>query len=364
MTPLADKIRAIIRVNGPISVTDYFALCLADPEHGYYKTRDPFGRGGDFVTAPEVSQLFGEMIGIFLVHAWERHLKPKRTIRIAEIGPGRGTMISDILRVIARLAPELYDTATVHLIETSPVLAETQAKTLAPHAGKIHWHNGFDELPDGFLLLVGNEFFDAVPIRQFVKTSQGFRERLVGLDGNDELTFAAGVGGVDSSLLPAGHRDAQPGTIAEIAPARSAVMQAIADRMFTSGGTALFIDYGHLASGFGDTLQAVLNHAFDPPLAHPGEADLTSHVDFAALAEAAQSRSIHVNGMMLQGEFLLKLGIAERAGALGTGKGTAQQTEIRTAVERLVGDRPGEMGELFKVLAVSSPEVKLTPFEA
>lgn len=362
-TPLADKIKAIIAAQGPISVTDYFALCLADPEYGYYKTRDPFGRGGDFVTAPEVSQLFGEMLGVFLVHAWEKHLKPRRNVRIAEIGPGRGTMMADILRVVQKLAPELYETATIHLVETSPTLRDIQRKTLAGHTGKVEWHDGFDEIPQGFLLLAANEFFDAVPIRQFVKTQAGFRERLVGLDGAGELVFVAGASGLDPALLPAGHQMAPAGIVAEIAPARAAIMQMLSDRLFDAGGTALIIDYGHLATGFGDTLQAVFKHAFDPPLAHPGEADLTSHVDFEVLADVARSRSISVNGMMTQGEFLLKLGLIERAGALGRGKPTAEQDAIRTAVERLAGTGPSQMGELFKVMAVSSPAVTLTPFE-
>jgi SAM-dependent MidA family methyltransferase len=362
-TPLAEKIKAIITIHGPISVTDYFALCLADPEHGYYRTRDPFGRGGDFVTAPEVSQLFGEMIGVFLVHAWEKHLKPRRNVRIAEIGPGRGTMMADMLRAVRKLAPDLYETATVHLVETSPTLREIQGKTLGTHAGKVSWHDGFDEIPAGFLLLAANEFFDAVPIRQFVKTRSGFRERLVGIDGEGALSFVTGAGSLDPALLPAGHQAAPPGTIVEVAPARAAIMQMLADRLFDSGGTALVIDYGHLASGFGDTLQAVFKHEFDPPLAHPGDADLTSHVDFAVLADVARSRSISVNGMMTQGDFLLELGLAERAGALGRGKDAAEQDRIRAAVERLAGNGPNQMGDLFKVMAVSSPAVALAPFE-
>jgi SAM-dependent MidA family methyltransferase len=348
-TPFAEKIKAIVAANGPISVTDYFALCLADPEFGYYKTREPFGRGGDFVTAPEVSQLFGELVGVFLVEAWRKHLAPTRNVRIAEIGPGRGTMMSDILRVIRQLAPELHDVATVHLVETSP-------------RHRLVWHDSFDEIPEGFLLFAANEFFDAVPIRQFVKTANGFRERLVGLDADGELTFAAGITGVDPALLPSGHQDAPVGTVAEVAPARMAIMQLLSDRLFDGGGTAVIIDYGHLLPGFGDTLQAVHKHAFDPPLAHPGEADLTSHVDFAALADVARSRSVTVNGMMTQGEFLLKLGLLERAGALGRGKSPDIQSEIRAAVERLAGSGPNQMGELFKVLSVSSPEVRLAPF--
>ena len=363
-TPLAEKIKAIIGVHGPISVTDYFALCLADPEFGYYKTRDPFGRRGDFITAPEVSQLFGEMVGVFLVQAWEKHLRPHRNVRFAEIGPGRGTMMSDMLRVVRKLAPELYEAATIHLVETSPTLREVQQKTLDAHAGKVSWHDSFDEIPPGFLLLTANEFFDAVPIRQFVKTQTGFRERLVGVDGDGNLTFTSGAGSLDPALLPSAHQTAPAGTIAEVAPARAAIMQMLSDRLFDGGGTALIIDYGHLAAGFGDTLQAVYKHAFDPPLAHPGEADLTSHVDFAALADVAQSRSTSVNGMTTQGDFLLRLGLVERAGALGRGKTQAEQDAIRIAVERLAGNGPNQMGELFKVMAVSSPAVTLAPFEA
>jgi len=361
-TPLAEKIKAIISVNGPISVTDYFALCLADPEHGYYKTRDPFGCGGDFVTAPEVSQLFGEMIGVFLVEAWRQHLKPTRNLRIAEIGPGRGTMMADILRTVRQLAPELYEAATVHLVETSPALRTIQQATLASYSSKLQWHDSFDEIPQGFLLLAANEFFDAVPIRQFVKTANGFRERLITVDEYGNLSFAIGVTGLDPALLPQGHQVAALGSIAEVAPARMAIMQMLSDRLFDSGGTALVIDYGHPATGLGDTLQAVFKHTFDPPLAHPGEADLTSHVDFQSLAEVARNRSIVINGMMTQGEFLLKLGLLERAGALGRGKSPGQQAEIQAAVERLAGTGPNEMGELFKVMSVSSPDVQIAPF--
>lgn len=362
-TPLAEKIKAIISAHGPISVTDYFALCLADPDHGYYKTRDPFGRGGDFITAPEVSQLFGEMVGVFLVHAWEKHLRPRRHVRVAEIGPGRGTMMADVLRVVQKLAPELYEYASIHLVETSPTLRDIQRRTLGGHIDKIAWHDSFDEIPSGFLLLAANEFFDAVPIRQFVKTQTGFRERLVGIDGDGELTFTIGAGSLDAALLPPGHQAAPLGTIAEIAPARAAIMQMLSDRLFDGGGTAVIIDYGHLASDFGDTLQAIFRHAFDPPLTHPGEADLTSHVDFEVLADIARARSVTVNGMMTQGEFLLKLGLIERAGALGRGKELAEQDTIRVAVERLAGDGPNQMGKLFKVMAVSSPAVTLAPFE-
>ncbi|MBD9373277.1 class I SAM-dependent methyltransferase [Rhizobium sp. ARZ01] len=360
-TPLAEKIKALIRTNGPISVTDYFSLCLADPEHGYYRTREPFGREGDFITAPEVSQLFGEMLGVFMVHAWQKHGMPQG-VRFAEIGPGRGTMMADMLRVIARLAPTLYDNATFHLIETSERLQAVQRQTLGARAERVTWHESFDQMPAGFLLLAANELFDAIPIRQFVRTQSGFRERMVGLDADGELTFAAGVAGIDPTLLPEGHRNQRPGAIYEFAPAREAVMAAISERLRMQGGTALVIDYGHVASGFGDTLQAVLRHAFDPPLAHPGEADLTSHVDFQRLAEVARETGLRVHGPQHQGDFLMGLGLADRASALGRGRDENLQRQIIADVERLAGSGAGNMGDLFKVLAVTSAEVPLAPF--
>ncbi|PTM92650.1 class I SAM-dependent methyltransferase [Mycoplana dimorpha] len=360
-TPLARKIKALIRTNGPISVTDYFSLCLADPEHGYYRTREPFGREGDFVTAPEVSQLFGEMLGVFMVHAWQKHGRPK-DVRFAEIGPGRGTMMSDMLRVIARLAPDLYADATFHLIETSPRLRAVQKETIGAHADRFVWHESFDEVPGGFLLLAANELFDAIPIRQFIRTPHGFRERMVGLDADGELTFAAGVAGIDPALLPEGHRNQPEGGIFEYAPAREAVMAAIAERLHIEGGTALLIDYGHVSSGFGDTLQAVLRHAYDPPLAHPGEADLTSHVDFERLAAVGRAAGLRVHGPLHQGDFLMGLGLAERASALGRGRDESLQRQIVADVERLAGSGAGNMGDLFKVLAVSSADVALAPF--
>ncbi|WP_421357727.1 class I SAM-dependent methyltransferase [Agrobacterium rosae] len=362
-TPLARRIKSLIRLNGPMSVTDFFALCLADPEHGYYKTRQPFGRTGDFVTAPEVSQLFGEMLGVFIVHAWQRH-GTLANARLVEIGPGRGTMMADMLRVIQRIAPPLYESMSVHLVETSPRLTETQQQTLASHGDKIAWHESFDDVPPGFLLIAANELFDAIPIRQFVKTPQGFRERVVALDANDELIFTAGLASIDPELLPPLPERQALGTIFEYSPAREAVMAAIAHRLKSNGGTALIIDYGHTVSGFGDTLQALRMHEFDPVLAHPGEADLTSHVDFESLIKTAEANGIHINGCLPQGDFLHGLGLRERAQALAA-KATPDQTlDIAEAVNRLAGEGVGKMGELFKVLAVSSPAIHLLPFRA
>lgn len=360
-TALSRKIKGLIHAAGPLSVTDYFALCLADPEHGYYKTRDPFGARGDFVTAPEVSQLFGEILGIFLVHAWQQHGMPL-AVQLIEVGPGRGTMMSDVLRVISKLAPGLYANLGVYLVETSPHLTAIQRETLSQHAPRVEWTSDFSDVPAGFTLLVANELFDAIPIRQYVKTETGFRERVVTMDATGALCFATGPGTIEDSLLPKGAAQAPEGTIFEIAPARAAVMQTIAERIATSGGTALVIDYGHLATGFGDTLQALKNHEFDPVLAHPGEADLTSHVDFEHLASVAAGCGLAISGLARQGDFLMGLGLRERAEALVRDKDDETHHAVAVAVTRLAADGQGNMGELFKVLAVSSPDVALAPF--
>ncbi len=361
-TPLAEKIKAIIAATGPISVADYFTLCLADPDHGYYQSRDPFGRAGDFITAPDISQLFGEMIAVFLIRAWQSHGSPAVT-RLVEIGPGRATMMADILRVIGQLYPALYRGLSVHLIETSPRLRQIQAETLVDRFEQVSWHDDLDNIPPGFLLIVANEFFDAIPIRQFIKTPSGFCERMIGLDEKGELVFTIGAGVLDPACLPANQQGAL-GDIIEISPAREAIIERLAQKLSLNGGSALIIDYGHIERGFGDTLQAMLSHRFDTVLAHPGMADLTSHVDFLALAEVAGTKGLHVNGMMTQGEFLLELGLLERAGRLGAGKDPALQQEISQAVQRLAGTGTQNMGELFKVLALSSPGIALWPFDA
>ena len=360
-TPLAERISSIIASTGPISVADYFAMCLGDPDFGYYRNHEPFGRAGDFVTAPEISQLFGEMVGIFLVQAWQASGCPDR-IRLVEFGPGRGTMMADMLRAVEQLAPTLFRSASVHMVETSDRLTGVQRATLASYGEKVAWHSHIGDIPAGFSLLVANEFFDAIPIRQFVKTPHGFRERLIGLDENGCLGFFVGASALPADELPPG-ADAEPdGTVFEMSPARSAIVEEIAGRLVAHGGVALAIDYGHLVTGFGDTLQALRNHAFDDPLAHPGMADLTSHVDFADLAGAAAKAGTSVVGASTQGDFLVGLGLLERAGMLGAGKDAAAQESIRDAVERLAAPGPGNMGELFKVLAIAGAPVRLPPF--
>ena len=358
MTALKARIVDLIEALGPITVQEYMALCLSDPQHGYYMTRDPFGRDGDFTTAPEISQMFGELIGAWLVAAWRAIGRPDAPV-VAEIGPGRGTLFRDIVRTVEKLAPDFRQSARFKLVETSQKLGWAQATTLKGIGGTFDWHTDVVELPEAPLLVVANELFDAIPGRQYVKTPTGWRERCVDIDEDEALVFVAGTGGVDPSLLPADAADAKEGAVVELAPARSALMQRIAERIARHGGAGLFIDYGYEKPAVGDTLQALLKHAYDDPLAHPGDADLTTHVDFAALIDAARGARLDTH-LVTQGEFLLRMGLLERAGRLGSNADEAVRDRLHSEVERLAG--PDQMGELFKVLAICRPGVDLAPF--
>lgn len=360
--PLKQRIVRLIEHGGPMRLSDYFALCVSDPDDGYYMTMEPFGSAGDFTTAPEITQLFGEMVGVFLVHAWRTQGSAANPV-IVEIGPGRGTLMRDILRTVSRLAPALRTTAGIHLVETSPRLSRIQKETLRDTGfSDIRWHESLASVPDGHTLLVANELFDALPLAQYVKLGGAYRERVVRADAEDRLAFGLGTGVLPSTALP-DDADARPeGTVFEIAPAREAMMQAIARRLVACGGTGLVIDYGHIVTGYGDTLQALHGGAFDDPLAHPGKADLTSHVDFDALVRAARQAGAHVAGLARQGEFLVGLGLLDRAGRLGADKTAEEQEAIRAAVERIAGEGQGLMGELFKVLAVTGKPAGLQPF--
>ena len=350
MTKLEEKLKRAIALTGPISVAEYMAQCLLDPEFGYYTTREPFGAQGDFITAPEVSQMFGELIGVWIYSAWKSAGAPDNAV-VAEIGPGRGTLMKDLLRTVSRLDPAFVRETRFALIEASPKLIEAQKATLAGSPALAEWYARFEDLPDAPLFIVGNELFDALPIRQFVKTANGWRERTVGLDGNGELAFFAGAASIDLALLPADAAIAPEGAIFETAPSREALMDHIAERLKRLGGAGLFIDYGFEQTAVGDTLQAVKNHAYEDVLANPGQADITSHVDFDALTRVARSHSLTCS-FTTQGEFLLQLGLLERAGQLGAGKRVDVQEGIRDAVERLAA--PEQMGTLFKVLEVTA----------
>jgi len=356
---LADRIRGEIAATGPMSIADYMRRCLSDPKAGYYTTRDPFGTRGDFVTAPEVSQMFGELIGLWCVSVWTALGEPER-FDLVELGPGRGTLMADLLRA-ARIRPCFTEAAAIHMVETSPTLREKQQQALAEHAGRVTWHDRIEGLGDGPLLLVANEFFDALPIRQFVLGPDAWRERMVGLDGDGALAFALGPPVSDPSSaenLPLG---TEPGAVLETSPEGERIMAEICRRLGAAGGTALIVDYGKDRAAYGDTFQAVARHGYADPLADPGAADLTAHVDFLRLSQIAEAAGLAVSGPVGQGDFLLEMGLLERAGSLGAGKGQAVQEEIRAAVERLAGD--DQMGRLFKVMAVSHGKIAFPGFD-
>ncbi|WP_152046043.1 class I SAM-dependent methyltransferase [Aureimonas psammosilenae] len=360
MTPLGQRIADLIRQEGPITVERYWNIALFDRENGYYTTRDPFGRGGDFTTAPEISQMFGELLGAWALAAWRALGSPSPFV-FAEVGPGRGTLMADMLRTVRRLDANFLKAAEVTLVETSDRLAQLQAERLAPFDLPIRHRRRIEELASLPLILVGNELLDAVAIRQFVATLEGWRERRVGLGADAGLVFVETE--AEAAALPFLERLGQPepGTVFEASPQRIAIADVVAQRIGRHGGAALLIDYGHARPGFGDTLQAVREHGFTDPLAEPGLADITSHVDFAAIAVRMMRAGLSVAPIAEQGEFLLALGLRERAQALGRSY-PERQAEVSAAASRLAGTNENEMGRLFKVLVAASSPLPLPPF--
>ena len=339
MTALAQVLVARIRAHGPMSLADYMAECLLHPQHGYYTTQNPFGSGGDFITAPDISQMFGELLGLSLAQAWLDQGAPN-PFTLAELGPGRGTLMADILRA-TKAVPGFHAAMRVVLVEASPRLRATQAQAL--HGYRPLWADSVQDLPRHPLFLVANEFFDALPIRQFQRAGLGWRERLVGLSG-EALSFGLGPVVPIAELT---HRlaDTVDGDVVEICPQAPAIMGEIAARM-ADQGAALIIDYGGWHS-LGDTFQAVQAHQPVDPFAAPGQADLTAHVDFAALAAAAHPAA---HAYTTQGALLSALGLAQRSARLAQNlSGAALQSHL-DATQRLTA--PTEMGSLFKVLAL------------
>ena len=339
---LTDHLIARIRASGPLSMADYMADCLLHPQFGYYSTRDPFGAAGDFVTAPEISQMFGELIGLALAQAWLDQGAPSRFV-LAELGPGRGTLMADALRATARV-PEFVQAAEVWLVEASASLRARQRQVLAGH--DVQWVDSVTDLPEAPLYLVANEFFDALPVRQFQREGGGWRERRVGLEGG-VLTLGLAGAGPQAALA---HRlaDTKDGDIVELCPAATPILGEVARRIARNGGAALVVDYGDWRS-LGDTVQALKAHRPVPVLETPGEADLTAHVDFEVLSQAAQAEGCAASRMTPQGLFLERLGITARAETLARAdaEGTA------AAHRRLT--HPEEMGNLFKVLGLCPP---------
>lgn len=344
MSQLGDILAAEIAAHGPISVEDYMARALGDPVHGYYMKQDPFGAAGDFTTAPEISQMFGEMIGLCLADHWLRAGAPS-SFTLCECGPGRGTLMADIWRA-TKIVPGFHDAARIVLVETSPVLRSVQTETLAKAGAFVTHVASLAHVPDGPLWLVANEFFDALPVRQFVKTERGWHARLVGLSDTGELIF-----GLAPEPDPAINVAADEGVVLEVMAAGLAFMQELAARMARQNGMALAIDYGHCASAVGDTLQALHRHEFVPVLYQPGECDVTAHVDFAALSRVARAEHCAVFGPVPQGDFLRALGIAQRAARLKLN--ARDPAVIDAALDRLTEMQPRGMGALFKVLAIT-----------
>ncbi len=354
MNALAARIVELIETEGPLSAAQFMALCLHDPAGGAYGSRDPIGR--DFVTAPEISQTFGELCGLWVAQTWHDQGRPDRP-RLVELGPGRGTLMADALRAIAAAAPEFLAGGEVVLVESSPVLKAMQREKLKTSAADISWCERFDESPDNRpLFLLANEFFDCLPVRQFVKTQHGWHERMVAVrDG--ALAFALAPQPANPSLVPSDRAEAPDGGVYEVAPAALALVEEIGRAVAVQGG-ALIVDYGYDEIGFGETLQAVSGHKFAELLAEPGESDLSAHVDFLALARAARAGGAAAHGPVTQCNFLAELGIGPRAERLMIAN-PMQARAIAAAVDRLVN--PKEMGALFKALALAPKNAPSPP---
>jgi NADH dehydrogenase [ubiquinone] 1 alpha subcomplex assembly factor 7 len=346
-TPLEDIIVAMIREDGPMPIDRYMALCLGHPLHGYYMSRDPFGPDGDFITAPEISQIFGELIGVWCAAAFRALGSPQHFL-LVELGPGRGTLMSDVLRA-AKVMPGFREAANVHLVETSPALRKLQAEKLGP---AVTWHESIDSLPDGPAIILANEFFDALPISQYEFHDGSWTERRVGLNAGDRLV-------IGRSAVALAEPAADEGAILETAPLRQEIAKRLGERLAHSPGVALIIDYGHAASAMGDTLQAVRRHKFCSILDRPGEADLTSHVDFEKLALAFGDGGAITHGPITQRHYLLAMGLEARAARLSGKAKLPERKIIARATERLVGEN--QMGNLFKVMAALSPGLP-TPY--
>lgn len=363
MSALAGEIREMIAAEGPIGIDRYMALALGHPKHGYYIKRDPFGLGGDFITAPEISQMFGELIGLWSAEVWLGMGQPP-AINLVELGPGRGTLISDALRAL-KVVDDYARAITVHLVETSPILRARQQGMLDAAGFAIRWHRSFADVPAGPSIVIANEFFDALPVKHFVRTEAGWNERLVGIDESGALRFGL------SPVVETGIRaDAPPGTIIEIGAAGHRAMAEICERIVAHGGAVLAIDYGHMETTFGETLQAMQHHLKVDPLEEPGDADITAHVDFASLARAASASGAQVFGPVMQGDFLTSLGIFERAAGLKKRADPRQSLEIDRALLRLVskgremgidGKMVPSMGALFKAICATHPSLPPPP---
>lgn len=359
LPPLEMEIRRLISRAGPIAVAQFMAMCLTHPVHGYYVTRSPFGAAGDFTTAPEVSQMFGEIVGLWAVTVWRLMGSPKE-VHLVELGSGRGTMMRDALRAV-QIVPDFRDALAVHLVEISPVLEQAQRQLLEDLVAGILWHRGLENVPDGPAIILANEFVDALPVHQVVKKGDGWHERVIGLDAVGNFAFGVASDAIPKfdRLLPPQIRHAPVGSIFEW---RADNIALEIGRRVRANGAALIIDYGHTESEVGDTLQAVSEHAFADPLSTPGMADITAHVDFQAFGQAAECMGAKIHGPIDQGEFLRRLGIEARAKALKANATPQQAADIDAALARLTQAGRTGMGKIFKAMVLADP--KLGPFPA
>jgi NADH dehydrogenase [ubiquinone] 1 alpha subcomplex assembly factor 7 len=351
---LGEQIDAQIKANGPISLATYMGLALSHPRDGYYTAGRPIGAAGDFITAPEISQMFGELVGFFLVNLWQQMGQPT-SFTLLELGPGRGTLMQDALRAAAR-ADGFENALHLQLFEQNALLKAEQEKRLAKYSP--YWATDIDAVSGDPLFVVANEFFDALPIKQFIKTDDGWHERLVGLrDG--ARAFGLSPTPIAESAAPAEVHGAYAGEVLELSTAAIETMQKLSRKVALQGGAILAIDYGYEGTQTGETLQAVKSHAFAEPLEAPGDADISAHVNFGVLADAAKSTGLAVAPLAKQGEWLLKLGLGERAKALARAN-PGEAGNIARAIERLTS--PEQMGTLFKVLCAHSPGLRPAGF--
>ncbi|MCD8563286.1 MAG: SAM-dependent methyltransferase [Alphaproteobacteria bacterium] len=346
---LPSLLKAEIRAQGPLTIGRFMGLALGHPKFGYYNTRDPFGEAGDFTTAPEISQMFGELLGAWAAQIWF-DLGIPQNVTLLECGPGRGTLMADALRATKNVKG-FHQCLNVTLMEMSPVLREKQEEVLADYSP--HWIKTLDELSgEGPVILLANEFLDALPVRHLEYAGGQWLERAVGVSRDEAFVFVH-IPAPDEllALIPPGLPAPQDGDMLELSPDRAAFMGEVFSILKRRGGAVLFLDYGYVAPAYGETLQALYKHEFSPVLERIGEADLTAHVDFAALQRAAESAGVTAHGIVTQGAFLKALGIEARAAMLSKSAGAAQAENIRKALHRLT--HSDEMGTLFKVIGFS-----------
>jgi NADH dehydrogenase [ubiquinone] 1 alpha subcomplex assembly factor 7 len=352
-SPLEAEIRRLIAVAGPMPVADYMRLCLTHPQYGYYLTHEPIGAAGDFITAPEISQMFGEIIGLWMAAVWKQMGAPEN-VRVVELGPGRGTLMADAVRAV-QIVKDFRKALVVHLVEISPKMREAQRRRLEGSGVPILWHPTLADVPGGPTIIVANEFIDALPIHQAVQQADGWHERVVETAPDGKLAIGVAHDPLPhfDATLPRALRKSPEGSIYEWRPDTVALELG---RRVRADGVLLVIDYGHAPQGLGETLQAVAGHAFTDPLAAPGEADITAHVDFAALAQSAEIIGACAHGPVSQRDFLRQLGIDKRAAALKSRAPPEKAPEIDSALARLTEAGPKGMGDLFKVLAIADPK--------